>query len=57
MNTTANRENKRLVLHVRIKCASPATTPVSLLVNEFDVRGALHGQVSFAAVNHIVCDS
>ena len=29
------------------------TTPVSLLGNEFDVLSVLHGQVSFAAVNHI----
>ena len=26
-------------------------TPVPLLVNEFDVRSALHGQVSLAAFN------
>ena len=29
------------------------TTPVSLLVYEFDVRSVLHGQVSLAAVNQI----
>ena len=29
------------------------TTPVSLLVNEFDDRSVLHGQVSLAAVNQI----
>ena len=29
------------------------TTPVSLLVNEFNVRSVLHGQVSLAAVNQI----
>ena len=29
------------------------TTPVSLLVNEFDVRSVLHGQVSLADVNQI----
>ena len=29
------------------------TTPVSLLVNEFDVRSVLHGQVSLSAVNQI----
>ena len=33
------------------------TTPVSLLANEFDARSALHGQVSLAAVNHILYDS
>ena len=27
-------------------------SPVSLLVNEFDVRSVLHGQGSLAAVNH-----
>ena len=29
-------------------------TPVSLLVNEFDVRSVLHRQVSLAAVNQIL---
>ena len=29
------------------------TTPVSLLVNKFNVRRVLHGQVSLAAVNQI----
>ena len=29
------------------------TAPVSLLANEFDVRGVLHGQVSLKAVNQI----
>ena len=47
-------DNKRLVLHVRIRCGSLSfTTPVSLLANEFDVRSVLHGQVSLAAVNQI----
>ena len=32
-------------------------TPVSLLVNEFDVRSVLHGQVSLAAVDQILCNS
>ena len=51
---TANGANKRLVLHVRIRCGSLSiTTPVSLLANEFDVRSVLHGQVSLAAVNQI----
>ena len=54
MNTTANRANKRLALHVRLRCGSLSiTTPVSLLENEFDVRSVLHGQVSLAAVNQI----
>ena len=40
--------------HVQIRCGLLSiTTPVSLLANEFDVRSALHGQVSVAAVNHI----
>ena len=34
-------------------CDSGVTKPVSLLVNEFDVRSVLHGQVSLAAVNQI----
>ena len=33
------------------------TTPVSCLANEFDVRSVFHGQVSLAAVNHILCNS
>ena len=31
------------------------TTPVSHLANEFDVRSELHGLVSLAAVNQILC--
>ena len=51
---TANGANKKLVLHVRLRCGLLSiTTPVSLLVNEFDVRSVLHGHVSLAAVNQI----
>ena len=47
MNRTANEANKKLVLQVRLRCGSLLiTTPVSLLANEFDVRSALHRQVS-----------
>ena len=43
-----------LILHVRLGCGSVSiTTPVSLLVNEFDVRSILHGQVSLSHVNQI----
>ena len=46
--------NKRIVLHVRLRCGSLSnTTPVSLPENEFDVRNVLHGQVSLAAINQI----
>ena len=46
--------NKRLALHVQLRCGLLLiTTPVSHLVNEFDVRSLLHGQVSLAAVNQI----
>ena len=39
-------------MQVRLRCGSLSiTTPVSLLVNEFDVQGVLHVQVSLAAVN------
>ena len=31
------------------------TTPVSHLANEFDVRSVLHGQVSMAAANQVLC--
>ena len=35
---TTNGTNKRLVLHVRLRCGSPSiSTPVSLVANEFDV--------------------
>ena len=44
----------RHVLHLRLGCGSLSiTTPVSLLVNEFNARSVLHGQVSLAAVNQI----
>ena len=33
------------------------TTSVSFLANEFDVGSVLHGQVSLAAVNQILCNS
>ena len=52
MNTTVNGANKRLVLHLRLRCGSLSIiTPVSLLANEFHVRSVLHGKVSLAAVN------
>ena len=54
VNQAANGANKRLVLHVQLRCGSLSiTTPVSLLANEFDVQSVLHMQVSLAAVNQI----
>ena len=51
---TANGANKRLILHVRLRCGSLSiTTPVPLLANELDIRSVLHGQESLAAVNQI----
>ena len=48
---TANGANKKLVLHVRLRCGSLSTTsPVPPLANEFDVRGVLHEKMRFAAV-------
>ena len=50
------RENKRLDLHVRLRCGSLSiSTPwsVSLLANEFDVPSVFHRQVSLAAVSQI----
>ena len=44
-------EHLLLVMHMRLRCLLSITTPVSLLVNEFDVRSILHGQVRLAAVN------
>ena len=53
-NSHLEHEQKRLVLHVRLRCGSLSfTTQVSLLENEFDVRCVLHGQVRLAAVNQI----
>ena len=37
--------------------ARAITTVVSLLGNEFEVRSVLHGQVSLATVNRILCNS
>ena len=52
------RANKRLVLHVQLRCGSLLiTTPVSLLANELDVLVVLHRQMSLASVNHILCNS
>ena len=54
MNRIANGANNKLFLHVGLGCGSLAITrPVSLLANKFDVRSALHGQVSLTAVNQI----
>ena len=58
MNMDNNGANKKLVLHVQLRCGSLSiTTPVSHLANEFDVRRELHGHVSLAAVNQILCHS
>ena len=55
---TANGANKKLVLHVKLRCCSLSiTTPVSHLANELHVQSKLHGQVSLAAVNQIMCRS
>ena len=54
LSTDSQWRNKRLVLHMRLRCGSlSTTTPVLLLANEFDVGSVLHGQVSLAAVNQI----
>ena len=43
---------------ILLSCGSLSiTTPVSNLANEFDVQSELHGQVSLAAVNQILCHS
>ena len=47
-----NGANKKLVLHVQLRCGSLSnTTPVSHLANTFDVWSELHGQLSLAAVS------
>ena len=46
-----------LVLRVQLRCGSLSiTTPVSLLVNEVDVRSILHGLVSLATVNQVCAE-
>ena len=58
VRTDSQWSTKKFVLHVRLGCSSMSiTTPVSHLANEFDVRSELHGHVSFAAVNPILCRS
>ena len=60
---TANGANKKLVLHVRLRCVRLRcgslliTTPVLLLANEFEVQSEFYGQVSLAAANQILCYS
>ena len=55
---TAKGANRKLVLHLQLRCGSLSiTTPGSHLANEFDVESKLHGQVSLAAVNKILCHS
>ena len=50
----ANGANKKLALHVQLRCGSlTITTPVSLLANELNVRSVLHRHVSVAALNQI----
>ena len=54
----ANGANNTLFLHVQLGCGSLSiTTPASHLANKFDVRSKMHGQVSLAAVNQILCGS
>ena len=58
MNMEANGAKNKLVFHMRLLCGSMSnTTPVSHLANEFDVPSELHGQVSLAAFNQILCRS
>ena len=53
---TDSQWSKQLVLLMQLRCDSLSiTTPVSYLANEFDVQRELHGQVSLAAVNQILC--
>ena len=58
LTRTANGANKKLVLHMQLRFGSLSIiTPVSHLENEFDVRSELHGQVSLATFNQILCCS
>ena len=50
LTRTANGANKKLVLHVRLRCGSLSiATLLSLLANEFDGVSVPHGPVSLAA--------
>ena len=54
MNTDSQWSKQEACLHVRLRCGSLSiTTPVSLLANEFDVRSAIHEQVSLAALKQV----
>ena len=54
MNTDSQWKKQEACSHVQLRCVSLSiTTPVSLLANEFDVRSALHGQVSLETVNQM----
>ena len=58
MNTDYQRSKQEACFaHANQVWLLSITTSVSLLANESDIRSALHGQVSLAAVNDIVCDS
>ena len=57
MNTDSQWSKQKLFLHVGLSCGLLSTTPVPHLANEFDVRSELHGQVSLAAVNQMLCCS
>ena len=56
MNTDSQWSKQEACFARATRCGSLSiTTPVSLLVNEFEVRSVLHGQESSATVNQI-CD-
>ena len=58
VNTDGHGANKKFVSHVRLRCGSLSiTTPVSDLAYTFDVQSELHGQMSLAAVNQLLCCS
>ena len=54
-NTDSKWSKQEACFDVRLGCGSLLIiTPVSLLANKLNVRSVLHGQMSLAAVSHIV---
>ena len=55
MNTDSqwSKQETCFSLSNQVRLAVNHNTSAALLVNEFDVRSVLHGQMSLAAVNHI----
>ena len=53
LNTNTTTKPIEQTKDLNCTCDSGVARPVSILANEFDVRGVLHGQMSLVAVNQI----